>query len=712
AVSRSLAAKFKLAAGSRLDLFVGAERKQFRVCAVLPEGQLKGAFGGDVAVLDIAAAQEAFSEIGKLSQIDLLVDETQIDAVAAALKRIVPADATVQRPAQRSSQVADMLAAFQLNLSALSCIAIFVGAFLIYNAIASAVVRRRAEVGILRAIGAGGNQLSRMFLIEAAVIGFIGSTAGLLLGIALARFTLQAVSTTVSALYIAVKAREVLVPLWLWWGAPLGGTLLAVLAALPAAWEAAGTSPRAAMVGATLHQTTVRFAWPMAAVGGVLLAGALVLCQPFLSGRTPLAGFAAAFCTLGGFSLLTPAFTLTGSTAIQRVMSAVAGVEGSLAAAYLRRALNRSSLVIAALMVSLAMTIGLSVMIGSFRNTVATWVTHSVTADVFVAPATGFSGDLGPGLPHEVVRYTKQLPGLRLWDSLRGAELVIGQQPVFIAANIRPGVVVGAGDAQFLETAHGATAARRAYLAGQAILISERFKNLLGYRSGDTITLTTPSGPVRFFIEGVFYDYTPNQCVLYMPQSLYRRYWKDPGTDGMALYLQPGVEAASVKQALDRHFGGKYALSVSLNSELRAEVFKTFDQTFAVTYALQLIALIVAVVGIFDTLTALLLERGREIATLRAMGAARSQISKITFIEFGLIGCFGWVVGVAAGLCLAWELIYVINRQFFGWSIQWSLPPGVLWQSLALALIAAVGAGVLPAWAAARRNIAEALQME
>jgi putative ABC transport system permease protein len=207
AVSRTLADKFKLAPGSRLDLFVGAERRRFRVCAVLPAGQMKGAFGGDFALLDIAAAQEAFTEVGKLSQIDLVVDEAALAAVAADLRRMLPADATVQRPAQRSSQVADMLAAFQLNLSALSCIAIFVGAFLIYNAIASAVVRRRAEVGILRSIGAGQGQLRRMFLIEAAIIGFIGSLAGLLLGIALARFTLQAVSTTVSALYIAVNAR-------------------------------------------------------------------------------------------------------------------------------------------------------------------------------------------------------------------------------------------------------------------------------------------------------------------------------------------------------------------------------------------------------------------------------------------------------------------------------------------------------------------------
>jgi putative ABC transport system permease protein len=145
---------------------------------------------------------------------------------------------------------------------------------------------------------------------------------------------------------------------------------------------------------------------------------------------------------------------------------------------------------------------------------------------------------------------------------------------------------------------------------------------------------------------------------------------------------------------------------------IRDSVFQTFDQTFAVTYALQLIAVIVAAIGIFDTLIALLLERGRELATLRAVGASSTQIQKMTFIEFGLIGIFAWFIGSVAGICLAWQLITVINRQFFGWTIQMTLPPQVFAQALALALLAAIGSGILPARAAARRNIAEALQLE
>jgi len=710
-ISRELAQRHGLKPGSTLEVYAGVERKRFKVYALLVGDAMGKAYGGDFAILDIAAAQEAFSELGRLARIDLRVDEAQLDAVAHDLKAILPADATVQRPAQRGAQVSAMLSAFQLNLTALSCIAVFVGAFLIYNAIASAVVRRRPEAGILRAVGASRGQLRRLFLVEAAFIGFIGSVAGLLIGILLARFALQAVSTTVSALYIAVKARAVIVPFWLWWSAPLGGTILAVLAAWPAAQEAATTSPRAAMQRATLHQSTERFALPFAGFGAFCLALAWLLCQPFLSERTPLAGFAAAFFTLTGFAFMTPLFTKLGSRLAQRGLAKLPGVEGALAASYLQRALNRSSLVIAALMVSLSMMIGLGVMVGSFRATVADWVSTTINADIFVAPATGFSDDPGAGLPPEVVHYMTILPAVRLHDTLRNAETEVKGQPVSILANTIPAIATGDRIIRFVETANGDEAAKRSFLDNKGVLISERFQTLLGYRAGDTLTLNTPAGPVGFFIAGVFYDYNPS-TVMYMPQPLYRKFWRDFQIDGLALYLKPGASEDAIKRQFDEKFGARYQLMILPNRELRREVFDTFDQTFAVTYALQLIAIIVAVIGIFDTLISLLLERSRELATLRAMGASARQIRKMIFIEFGLIGVFAWLIGVAAGLCLAWELIYVINRQFFGWTIQWTLQPIVLWQALALSLIASLGAGIVPARNAIRRNVAEALQTE
>jgi putative ABC transport system permease protein len=712
AISRALAGKWNLQIGSPLDLYVGAERKHFTVRAILEGEQFNRTFGGDFVLMDIATAQEAFSLVGRLSQIDLIVDEARLESVRADLQKQVPADARVQRPAQRGRQISGMLAAFQLNLSALSCIAIFVGAFLIYNAIEIAVVRRRAEIGILRAVGAGKAQLTKLFLFEAALIGLFGSLCGVLLGLALARFTLLAVSKTVSQLYLAVKANEIVVPGWIWWGAPLAGTLLAVLSAWPPAREAAGTLPRAAMSRVTLHHAAANFARPFALTGLAALSLAFLLCLPAISTRSAFAGFAAAFFTLGGFALLTPIITLWSGHLAQHFAGALFGIEGTLAGSYLRRAIHRSSLVVAALMVSLAMSIGISVMVRSFRATVASWVDTSINADLYVSPATGFSGDSGPGLPREVIAYITQMPQVRIFDTIRGAETMLQNRPIFIAANELPALRTGDRKIRFLETAGGQKAAINEFLAQRAVLVSERFQNLLGYRVGQKLTLISPHGPVTLPIVGVFTDYTPNECVIYLPRPIYAKNWDDNEIDGLALHFAPDVKTEAVQKQIEQRFASRYQLTLSPNRELRADVFKTFDDTFAVTYALQLIAICVAAIGVFDTLIALLLERAREIAVLRAMGASSGQILKMTFVEFALIAVLAWTIGVAAGLCLAWQLITVINLQFFGWTIGFTAQPSVVIQALLLAVTASLCAGVLPAHAAARRNLTEALQMD
>jgi putative ABC transport system permease protein len=711
-IGRALATRKNLQVGSKIQVYSGAIRRSFEVVHILDGEEWDSAFGGDFIALDIASAQEALGMQGRLTQIDLIVDEKQLDAVARDLRARLPAGVTVERPAQRGSQVTDLLAAFQLNLTALSCISLFVGAFLIYNAIAIAVVRRRGEVGILRAIGAERGQITRLFLFEAAAIGLAGSILGFALGLLLARATLGAVGTTVSALYIAVKAREFTVPLWLWWGAPLGGTLLAVVSALPAALEAGGTSPRAALQRVTLHHTAARWALPVAASGAFSLLIAFVLCQPFIAEKSMFAGFAAAFFTLGGFALMTPLLTLWGGRIAGPAAGAVFGIEGRIAGSYLQRAIGRSSLVVAALMVSLAMTIGMTVMVRSFRTSVEQWVDTVISADLYIAPATGFSGDQGPGLPTDVTTYAQNLPGLTAIDIVRSTRAQIGNQPVQISANEQPSLRTGDRVLPFKSTVNGESAAITAYLSGQAILVSERFESLVGRGTGETIELPTPAGPKQFPIAGVFYDYTPNECLIYVPRALYQRYWGDNAIDGLALYFRDAAQIGPTIREMQRRFGPRYQLTLLQNREIRASVFKTFDQTFAVTYALQLISILVAAIGIFDTLIALLLERSRELAALRALGASGGQIIKTTLVEFALVGVFSWVIGTAAGLCLAWQLIYVINRQFFGWTIGWTLPPGILVQSLALSLIAAIGAGIWPAIAASRRHIASALQVE
>lgn len=711
AISQTLANRHNLKVGSPIEVFVGTKRLKFQVSSILTNAESGRAFGGDYAILDIAAAQEAFGEVGKLSEIGLLVDENATDAVARELRRMAPADATVARPAQRTQQVSAMLAAFQLNLTALSSIAAFVGAFLIYNALASAVVRRRAEVGILRAVGASRNQITGLFLIEAAGIGFLGALVGFFLGILLAKWTLVAVSTTVSQLYIAVKARELFVPSWLLPLSLAAGTILSVLAAISPAREASSTSARAVLTSSTLHVALERLAPRLLLGSAFFVVVTLVLCLPSVSSVSPLLGFAAAGATLAAFALVVPWLLLRIAKVLRPLAEKVGGIEGALAADNLRRALNRSSLVIAALMVCLALTIGMNVMVRSFRATVADWIDGTISADLYIAPAHGFEMEHGPGLPSEVVRYATTRPGVHTFDVVRQAEVEIDGQIVGMLANDLPSLKTGERHLRFVSTRAGDKAAIDDMVNGRAILVSERLANQLKLRPGQNLRVPSPSGTQAFAIAGIFYDYNPT-AVFYLHRNVYRKLWHDDAIDGIALYLDRGTSSEAIKNELDTRFGRRYVLTLLPNGEIRKEVFDTFDQTFAVTYALQLIALVVAAIGVFDTLVSMTLERTSEFASLRAMGASRFQIQKLALCEFALLGGVSWLMGALAGSALAAQMIWVINKQFFGWTIFPTFEPAVLFQALFLALGAALGAGFWPARTAARRDVARALHRE
>ena len=710
AVSSELARKNNLKVGSPLALNIGPQTVIFKIATILTDEASGRAFGGDYALLDIAAAQEALGELGTIGQIDLIVDDAQIDAVKAELTPMVPPDATIARPAQRGQQIGAMLGAFQLNLTALSSIAAFVGAFLIYNALASAVVRRRAEAGILRAVGAQRGQIMRLFLGEAAIIGFFGALVGFGIGVLLAKWTLGAVATTVSQLYLAVKARELFIPNWLLPVSLLAGTIISVLAAIPAASEAASTTPRAALSGSSLHTLLENWAPRLfiAGIASLVLAG--VLCLPAISGCSPLLGFVAAGATLGGVALMVPLLLNWFARVLRPIAERLGGIAGALAADNLRRALNRSSLVIAALLVSLALTIGMNLMVRSFRNTVADWINGTISADIFIATSGGFSGERGPGLPPEVLDFAAAQPNVSTVDKVRQANIEIQGKPIVVFANDLPSLRTGQRTLRFESTRDGEQNALRDYLAGDAILVSERLANELKLKAGGVLKAPTPQGETAFPIAGVFYDYDPNS-VFYLPLSTYRQLWNDDQIDGIALYLKSG-SGEEIKRTLNDKFGAKYALALLPNREIRRQVFETFDQTFAVTYALQLIAVVVAAIGVFDTLVSMMLERTTELAALRAMGASQRQIRAMALWEFALLGGIAWILGSIAGLLLAGEMIFVINRQFFGWTIFPSVEPLVFVQAFGLALGAALGAGIFPARAAARRNLAAALQRE
>jgi len=708
ALSTSFAAEYHLQVGDTLHLQTGTRTLPFEICALFHTAPLSQAMSGRVAVMDIATAQEAFGRLGRLDSIDLIVPEEEVEAVARRLRAFLPPETTVQRPRRRSEQVAKMLGAFRLNLTALSCLAIFVGMFLVYNSVAIAVLRRRRAIGIVRSLGVQRRLVLALFLLEAGLFGFGGSLLGLGLGILLARYTLAAVARTVSALYLTVVAEELVLPPGRLIGAMALGVLTALVAGWLPAWEAATVPPREALQMGTVHQRVRLRLRHFVGWGGTLLLLAGMLCLPPVTARWKYSGFAAALLILSSFAFLTPPATVVLQRLLQPLLGLLGGVEGRLAGRNLVAALRRTTVVIAALMVSLAMLLGLAVMIRSFRYTVDLWIRQTALADLYLSPGTGFAAGTGRHLPGEVVEAVRALPEVKYADTLRGVRFEWEGQPVFLAA-----VEVGdlAHTDRFLFR-HGNRAEIARRFAEGELIVSESFARKHRAWEGQYVALPTPAGKRKFRLAAVCYDYSSDAGIVYLHRQVFTRLWQDEHVDGLALRLRADASPEEVAAKIRRLFAGRHELLITSNRELRAEVLRIFDQTFAITYALQFIALVVAVLGIVDTLLALILERGRDLGLLRALGASPAQIRRITLWEAGLIGGLSYLIGLGCGILLAAVLILVINRQFFGWTILFTWPGEVFVRSFLLVILAALGAGLFPAHLAARRPPAEALRME
>ncbi|MBW3624768.1 MAG: FtsX-like permease family protein, partial [Armatimonadetes bacterium] len=386
-LTQSFAERHGLSPGETFPITVSGVVKPLLVLDVLPPGDLSNAYGGDVGVMDLANAQELLNRVGRLDRIDLLTAPEDEERVAAAIREMLPPGVSVGPPSARMRQAESMVSAFQLNLTALSLISALVGVFIIYNALLISVLKRRREIATLRSVGVTRGGIMALFLAEAAALGVAGSALGLALGAWLARLTLGAVSQTISVLYLRVQARELTItPETLAMGAVLGvGSALA--AGLAPALEAAGTSPAEVLRQATAARPARQRAGPW------FLWGLALLVLAGISSITPglresrLMGFAGAFALLLGVALMTPAFIVALGPVTQSLYLRLFGVKGELAAHEVRAALDRSAAVIAALGVAVAMTVGLAIMVGSFRRTVEIWVDQSLRADLFIGPA-------------------------------------------------------------------------------------------------------------------------------------------------------------------------------------------------------------------------------------------------------------------------------------------------------------------------------------
>ena len=709
AITRTLAARHGLHVGDSLRVLASGVPVPLEVVGILGSEELQQAMGGNVVIADIATVQEVFARAGRLDRVDLLVEPARRDSVRAALTRLLPADARVELPRARTQQVENLVRAFSLNLLALSFIAIFVSTFLIFNAVALAVVRQRRDIGVLRALGMTRGSVMTVFLTEGLLLGAAGGVLGAGLGALFANLALQQVGRTLSVLYLVGEATRLQIDA----GTLLTGTAIGLVSALFSAFapalEAAATPP-----GATLREgSSIEARRPP--YGRLGLAGAMCLVAAggvsawTIAARQPLGGFVAAFLVLAGFSLLAPLWTLLA----ERLASPIArrfGIAAALGSRAVRESAARGSVVIAAIMVAVGMLVALSVMVGSFRSTVDTWITQSLRGDLYVEPVGHRASQRATSLPTALVEGARRLPGVIAVDSYRGSPITLdGLRTMVIGIDFT--VQREHGRLQFVNGEDARVVLARALRDG-GVVVTESFSHRHRVTTGGSVVLPTPEGAVRVRVEGVFYDYSSDAGAVMLDRALYARLWRDDRTESLALYLKPGTDSDRVRTAFLWLAGPGVLLHVTPNQTLRKRVLLVFDETFQITWVLQTIAVFVSVLGVISTLTTLVLQRRRELAVLRAAGALRAQVRTLVLVESAVLGAAGSALGCVAGYVLALLLVHVINRQFFGWSIRMDVDPWVFARAIGLMTVTATLAGLVPARLATGRATAAALRVE
>ncbi len=724
-LGRKLAEEWRLAKGSTIQLQVGTRQVQVRIAGVIQDQSNRVSSWDHVAIMDIAAAQVLFGMVGKLDRIDLVTSpEVAIEEAAQAVRAVLPPHISVERPTSRTRQVEQMVRAFRLNLTVLSWVGLLVGMFLIYNTMAFAVAQRRREIGIYRAIGMTQSRVAGLFLAEAALFGLLGGIVGSVGGILLAQKLVSLVSRTISDLYTPVSqgAASWFDSAELWQASSEGiliGCLVSMVGAIGPSLDASRTATvRALAPGDYESSRQVRVGGLAAGgIGLLVLAGLLAFARPL--GGVPILGYLATFCLLAGLSCLAP-FCITGlkkRTLHSEHLAGVQGVMREIAVEHAARNPGRNGVTVSALMVGLAIMIGVLIMVRSFRHTVELWINETVIADIVVAPSTWLreanSGSGAKSLPSGWREVLSAIPGVAEVDTYRDVRVEVnGQRVAIVSRDLR----MHARRSQYLVRQGNSTELLNDAVDRGGIVVSEVLANRLGLQEGGSLSITTPQGARAFPVVAVFYDYATDGGKLVMDRGLYQAIWQDDSATVFPLYLSTGAQMDEVRRrvadtlrALD---SGRLPPLVISNAELRKEILDIFDRTFLLTYVLEAIAVIIAMLGIVNTLVTSVLERRREFATLRAIGGSEWQIRQLVLWEAAYLGVVGIALGLVGGGLLSLLLIKVINKQSFGWTIQMIVPIGALVQAVGLAAAATLVAGYFPARWAAQQPVVEGLREE
>jgi putative ABC transport system permease protein len=706
-LTKDFADKNHLAVNGKITLGTVLGDRAFTVRGIMKASGLSSAFGGNLAIMDIYAAQKMFGRGRTFDRIDIGIKEgrTIVDA-QAELRQLLGPGFQVDPPSGRGQQFEAMTAAYSMMVNISSLFALFIGMFIIYNSFAIAVTQRRSEIGILRALGATRPQIRWLFLGESAVTGLVGSIGGVLFGLVIARGIAASIGDLMSDVYgVAQRADEIATSPALLGMALLIGVATSMIAAVIPARQAARVDPVQALQKGKYQVLSAGESRARVLIAGVL-ATISIGCLALSGSRVVFyAGYALSIAVA---LLLGPLLSLALARALRPILKWMRPVEGALAADSLIQSPRRTSASVAAVMLSLALVVAFAGMARASYSSIIDWMETALNPDLFIMP----SQDIvirTLRFPPEMASELAAVSGVERVQMVRDARIVFRQTPVMIVATDvqslsetahRP-PVEGEGDTMYRETA-----------AGRGLMVSDNLAQLQRLSLGEVLEIPAPHGVIRLPIVGIVVDYSDQQGTILMDRRVFQQYWHDDSINAFRLYLSPGAQVPDVKRRILEQYAGVRQVFVLTNGELKGYILNVTDQWFALTSVQIAVAVLVAILGIVNTLTVSITDRRRELGVLQAVGGLHGQIRRTIWIEALSIGVLGLVLGFALGAVNLYYILQIVHHDIAGMRLAYEFPISVTLALVPTILVAALVAAIWPAESAVRGSLVEALEYE
>lgn len=678
-LSSAAAQQLKVQRGDLLQVTVGSSSKALRVLGLLTDG----AYPQPLGLMDIASAQWNFNAVGRLNRIDLrLAPGTDVESFRRHLATTLPAGVLAIAPQVERDRAVTVTKAYRVNLNMLALVALFTGAFLVFSTQSLSVLRRRRSLALLRALGVTRNQLRNALVGEGLTLGVLGSVLGVILGMLIAEAILKFLSADLGNGQL--RAAEVTLraaPLQMLAFFAIGIVVAGIGAWIPAR-NAAGQSPARSLKGGDGDYTAVaRTSW-RAGVALLVSGSALAWLPPV--GGLPVFGYAAIAALLLGAVLLVPTVTMTALGLAPRTHRVVLDT----AVSQLRENVSLSALSLASIIVSFSLMVAMAIMIYSFRISFDHWLGKLLPADMQLREP--FGNDTAFWSKDDQARLA-MVAGVARVEFRRTRQVFLDPKRAAVSLISR-----GADDS---DTAAQLPLIRSAHIQPDEktppAWISEALQDLYGYKMGDVLQIPLAGRMQKFTIAGIWRDYARLSGSVVISRRAYAAATGDESANEGSIWLNTGADAGATERMLRLAVGNGDALEIITSTALHERSLQAFDRAFAITYALEVIAVIIGLTGVSFAASSTALARRAEFGMLRHIGMLRRQVIAMLADEGILTSAFGVVYGLGLGSTLSLVLVYVINRQSFNWSIDLAVP---VWQLVLLSVVLIGAAAVTAIW--------------